>query len=216
MLSNENIPIGFKLFCATPELRIRYFAQANCCVIIFLLPFIVLFMGHIFLLFFTLYEILNIGIVPVMQEILQKITEYWIFPFSFLLLGVATSHALWITFGITEFLAVDDSLIVIKRLLWMSKDQEVTRMNIQYFQQVKDGGEGEDSFPSWGLELITNQKKYDGNISIPSWIPESTINGMIYKKIILLDKQSIEKSDWLGTVLADFYKVEFHSSEKRQ
>ncbi|MBN3877292.1 hypothetical protein [Nostoc sp. JL23] len=214
MLSNE-IPSGFKVFCVTPDMRIRYFAQPNFCFILFLLPFIVLFIGHIFLLCFTFYEILRIGIVAVVQQISQQLVEYLVFPFSFLVLGFVTFHAFWITFGVTDFLAADDSFIVIKKLFWMSKQQEVTRMNIQYFQQVKDGGEGEDSFPSWGLELVTNQKIYDGNISLPSWIPESTINQIIYTKIVLLDKQSIQKSDWLGSVLADFYKVEFCASEKR-
>lgn len=213
MLSNE-IPSEFKVFCVTPELRIRYFAQPNFCFILFLLPFIVLFLGHIFLLCFTFYEIMRIGIVAVVQQISQQFVEYLVFPFSFLLLGVATFHAFWITFGVTDFLAADDSFIVIKKLFWMSKQQEVTRMNIQYFQQVEVEHEG--ASVSWGLELVTNQKIHDGNISLPSWIPESIINQIIYKKIVLLGQQSIEKSDWLGCVLADFYKVEFRPSQKRQ
>lgn len=58
------------------------------------------------------------------------------------------------------------------------------------FQQVKDGGKGKDSFPSWGLRAIGE-------------VDQDT------KTINLISRQAHSRSIWLGTVLADQLKVPF-------
>ena len=218
MLSNDNLPAGFKILSETPELRIKYLSQANGCLILFFLPFIALFLGHIWLLILVAQEILNFGLWQAIQKLPHKNWDFCLFLFSFLLLGAITVFALWFTFGITEFKASRESLVVSKKLFGMSKKNRIPTINIQYFYQIKDGGEDMDSFPSWGLEVVTNHKIHERTISFPSWIQadENTINRLIYKTIVLLSKQPIDKSDWLGRVLADFYKVEFRMTEKRR
>jgi hypothetical protein len=125
---------------------------------------------------------------------------------------------LWFNFGITEFHAYPESLIVRKQLFRMFKNHRISSSTIQYLYQIKDGGEDMDSFPSWGLEVVTNQRIHERSISFPSWIQadENTINRIIYKTIVLLSRQPIDKSDCLGRVLADFYNVEFRMAEKRR
>ena len=53
--------------------------------------------------------------------------------------------------------------------------------------QVKDGGEGKDSFPSWGL------------------------NVQVEKPYILLSRQEYQKSHWLGTMLKKWSGKPFKS-----
>ncbi|AUT01546.1 hypothetical protein CLI64_14755 [Nostoc sp. CENA543] len=204
MLTNENIPSGFKVLCAEPELRIKYSAQPSCCLILFFMPFICLFIGQVLLLFTELYEAFNQGIIQAIYQIWQKIIKHWTFGFSLFLFGGITFYAIWINFGKIEFIANNDSLIVIESLFGISKRQEVSRANIQYLQQLQN-----DPYesPSWNLELVTNKKR--GNLDI-SWFPkltESEINRIIYHKIVLMEQQTFERIDWLSNVLADFYKI---------
>jgi len=67
-------------------------------------------------------------------------------------------------------------------LRWRKK---VPKAQIERFVQVKDGGEDDDSFPSWGLKV-----EYG-------------------KKLTLLFRQPYEKSHWLGTLLAQWAGVAF-------
>ena len=61
---------------------------------------------------------------------------------------------------------------------------------IKTFIQIKDGGEGDDSFPSWGLEV---EEK---------------------KKNSLISQQPYESSHWLGRFLARWAGVEFIENPK--
>jgi hypothetical protein len=60
-----------------------------------------------------------------------------------------------------------------------------TRSSIRRIVQVKDGGEDDDSFPSWGL-------KVEGE-----------------KEVTLIYRQPYDKSHWLGGVLAKWAQVDF-------
>lgn len=211
MLSVDSIPTGFRILSETPVLRIKYRSQANGCMIMFLLPSIAIFFCYVWLLISTLYEILYLSLWQVLQKLPNAIGNYWWFVFCFLLFGVPTFFALWHTFGITDFQASHESLIIVKQLFGIHLKKNILNTAIRYFNQIKDGGEGMDSFPSWGLEIITNQRIYERSISFPSWLPQ-LLDRQIYKTVMLLDRQSIDKSDWLGRVLADFYKVDYRSS----
>ncbi|MCF4969974.1 hypothetical protein [Nostoc sp. CMAA1605] len=204
MLTNENIPDGFKVLCAEPELRIKYSAQPSCCLILFFMPFICLFIGQVLLLFTELYEAFNQGIIQGIYQIWQKVIQQWSLGFSLLLLGGFTFYVIWINFGKIEFIANNDSLIVIETLFGISKRKEVSRANIQYLQQLQ---KNPYESPSWNLELITNKKI--GNLDHPWFLKltESEINRINYHKIVLMEQQDFEIIDWLSRVLADFYKV---------
>ena len=60
-------------------------------------------------------------------------------------------------------------------------------------QQVKDGGEGKDSFPSWGLMVVGE-------------VDQDT------KTIKLISRQPHSRSVWFGSVLADQLEVPFKQS----
>ncbi len=62
-------------------------------------------------------------------------------------------------------------------------------------QQVKDGGQGEDSFPSWGLRVI-------GEVNQDT------------KTFKLISRQPRSRSIWLGNVLADQLGVRFNQSRQ--
>ena len=61
----------------------------------------------------------------------------------------------------------------------------IPRTSIRRLVQVKDGGEGEDSFPSWGLRI-------EGE-----------------RNVTLIYRQPHDKSLWLGRLLARWADVEF-------
>jgi hypothetical protein len=82
-------------------------------------------------------------------------------------------------------LIVETSLFKFK---WMNI---IPRERIKQFRQVKDGGEDDDSVPSWGLEVESD------------------------KRITLLHRQAYAKSHWLGTVLAEWAGVLFIEVPKR-
>jgi hypothetical protein len=102
-----------------------------------------------------------------------------------------TFFVLWLSFGRTEFVVSRENLIVRKKLFAFQREWQIPSEAIEYFEQVKNGGEGEDSFPSWGLNVRAR------------------------RQIPLLARQPIEKSDWLGRILSEFYQVEFRPCEKR-
>jgi hypothetical protein len=59
------------------------------------------------------------------------------------------------------------------------------RVEVTAVRQVKDGGDGEDSFPSWALAVVGRTE------------------------MRVLSKQPIEKSAWLGLIVARWAGVTF-------
>ena len=70
-------------------------------------------------------------------------------------------------------------------VLGFRRSKTIPRKTIKRFVLVKDGGEGDDSFPSWGLKVEAE------------------------KKTTLLFRQPYERSQWLGQVLARWAQVDF-------
>lgn len=89
-------------------------------------------------------------------------------------------------FGSTVFELNTRNLRIRKQLLGLHLDRSIDRAEIEYIEQVSDNNG--DSFPSWGLNLVAD------------------------RHFRLLVRQPIEKSDWLGQTLAEFYSVEFRRS----
>ena len=76
-------------------------------------------------------------------------------------------------------------LTVATNILGLTRTEAMPKESIERLLQVRDGGEGEDSFPSWGLEV-------EGD-----------------RTITLLRRQPYEASHWLGKVLAEWADAEF-------
>jgi hypothetical protein len=105
--------------------------------------------------------------------------------------AVATGYLIFHLFGRTVFTLRQDSLAVTRRLFGLSWTTTVWPEEMGYLEQVKDGGE-DDSFHSWGLHLRGR------------------------RNVTLLARQRIDKSDWLGQRVAQFYHLEFRPCPKRQ
>ena len=81
-----------------------------------------------------------------------------------------------------------DRLIVTRNIWRYIKRQEIAKFNIDAIRQVKDSGE-EDCVDTWGL-VLEAEKKYT-----------------------ILDRQEIEKSEWLGKVIEDWSGKKYISCE---
>ena len=95
-------------------------------------------------------------------------------------------------FGVRQFVAERDQLTFRRSLLFWSSSRSIEGNQSLRFEQFKDGGEGEDSFPSWGLRAIGR------------------------KKLVLLSRQPLEKSDWLGELLSEHFNSEFSPAPIRE
>ena len=78
---------------------------------------------------------------------------------------------------IAIFAAIDFGVLALASYLWWTKR----------IQQIQDGGDLEDSFPSWGLTVHTS------------------------KRFQLIVRQPYASSLWLGRVLGEWSGVEFRS-----
>ncbi|MBC7819104.1 MAG: hypothetical protein IAG10_19620 [Planctomycetaceae bacterium] len=109
---------------------------------------------------------------------------------------VAMAYFVWFLmfhlFGTTFFGLRPSELTIRKRLFGLSLAKSIDRDKMECFEQIKDGGEGDDSFPSWGLNLLAG------------------------RRFRLLSRQPIEKSDWLGPKLAEFFGIEFKRCSRRE
>jgi hypothetical protein len=101
---------------------------------------------------------------------------------------------LWFLFGRTRFRLSAEGLWVQKRLFFWRSARFVQAEAMHGVKQEKDGGRemDEDSFATWKLSM-----KADRDME-------------------LLWKQPIDKSDWLGRVLAEKYDIPFTPSEERE
>lgn len=95
-------------------------------------------------------------------------------------------------FGSTVFGLYPSELVIRKRLFGLSSAKSIDRDKMEYFEQIKDGGGGDDSFPSWGLNLIAG------------------------RRFKLLARQPIDKSEWLGSRLAKFFGIEFRQCSNQE
>lgn len=210
----NQIPNGFQVLSTKPELRIRYFNPIlnKICFLLFILPFLVLFAGHCLILLLGLYEAFNLRFWQVVQILSYNTNNpsyVLLFVFSFLLLGFASYAGLWSLLGVTELQAAHESLTISYRLLGMSREIHISTEDIQFFNQfLIRHGAGD----SWELEVVTNQRRFDRAESFPAWVPAKWISAdmvtrMNYKTVSLCARPHPNPTEWLGRLLADFYRV---------
>lgn len=220
LMSNLNqIPREFRVLSTQPELRIRYSNRIShqICLSLLLLPFSLLFIGHSWILLSGLYEILNLRVWQGIQIFSYDTGNFWFvltFVFAFFGLGVVFWFGLWSLLGVTKIHASFDSLTISYNLLGMSHKISVLTKDIKYLNQfLNKNSEGN----CWDLEIVMNLKTSNKDWSFPAWFPakwvsEDMVIRMNYKTIHLYAHANPNPSEWLGNVLADFYRVGFQST----
>lgn len=185
----ESAPKGFTVLTADPtETVIEYRSHGMGC-ILFFIGFAILWIGGISAFIFVSD---HRGFVAWLTLVWQG--SGWA---KFALLGGASGlcyfscFLLFHLFGVTTFTLRPDGLAITKRLFGLSWTHHVLQSELQFVEQLKDGGEGEDSFPSWALAIQGHRRHY------------------------LLKRQQIEKSDWLGSEIAKFFQLEFRPCRQR-
>ena len=119
---------------------------------------------------------------------------------------------LWVysVFARTTYQLGEESLSINTRVLLASWNPEIPRETIVHVRQVKDGGEGEDSFPSWGLEVNSGtigQSKLRRVLT-------NDISGSNVRYRSIFRRQPWEQSRWLGIVIARWAAVEIEFCPK--
>jgi hypothetical protein len=177
----ENMPPGFRasLTPSRDALRIVYRRHGMGCMLFFL---------GFWLLFWTVGGFFAVYMVVTRHEMSLLI---WL---AFWLLGEAlvACFLMWYLFGRTHVVLEPQLLRVQKVLFGWQRGWSVKRDEVELIRQVQDGGTGEDSFPSWGLEVVAGK----------TWN--------------ILGRQAPEKSEWLGRVLAAWSGVPFRPAPGRE
>jgi len=196
-MSEELLDIAPKGFdvrrSSNGDLYIEYRTTGMGCMVIFLAVFVI-FMGAGFIFAWHLEG--SEGMRKIFFEL-----PWW--AYFALFAGFSayiyfTFFLLWSLFGKTLYWAAPNRLSMEKRLFLWSKQVVVDRKDMKTLIQVKEGGGDDDSFPSWGLDLVTDKKVF-----------------LFSRKVKLLFRQRIEKSDWLGSLLAMTYDIPFEKCTER-
>ncbi|MEX2288696.1 MAG: hypothetical protein WD648_16495 [Planctomycetaceae bacterium] len=179
------IPAGFSILAESPdELRIAYRPAGMGC----LLWFLVICLAWV-------GDGMTYSAISDPAGFRELMFAHWLSVLAFAGCLSAMVYFTWFVmfhlFGETVISVTSDQVSVSRRLFGLGRTKSIPRSDVSHVEQIKDGGEGEDSFPSWGLRLVGRRK---------CW---------------LISRQSIEKSDWLGGRLAAILRVEFRPSEKR-
>lgn len=167
----ESVPKGFKVAREGADgLHIEYRATGMGCMVAVLLIWL---------------SIWTLGCIFLVRDALShsplEAPGTYLFALPFLAGEVAVGAILvWIFFSRLHFILTPDALEVRKCLFSWSRTRIFPMEEIKRFRQVKDGGEGEDSFPSWGLHV-------DADTSVK-----------------ILSRQETRKSLWLGELLSQW------------
>jgi hypothetical protein len=103
---------------------------------------------------------------------------------------VVACLAMYLFFAKKTFRVDYNRLVMQTDVVGFKWSRTIDKHAIKQIVQIKDGGEDEDSFPSWGLKAVAE------------------------KDVKLIFRQPYEKSLWLGRVLAQWAGVEFVKVEK--
>ena len=114
-----------------------------------------------------------------------------------LAIGMIIYELVWSIFGISEFRAFPEKLMVKHQLFGISRTHLILNNSLVHLQEYRIMHD--DHISGWTLKAITKQRRF-----FPS-----------FSQIILLNKKPLTYSNWLGMVLADFYKVKFLQSPAR-
>jgi hypothetical protein len=194
-METQSIPKGFKINRdAHGDIEVEYRSTGIGGLVLFL---VVAVGGLTFGCAYSAYEVYNKygDWVSFLDAILGVPWWGWIglgfmafFPLAF---GIIL---LWFVFGQTRFRLSDNGLWVQKHLFFWRSTNYLPAEAMRWVRQEKDGGRkmDDDSYATWKLVMKAD------------------------RVMELLWKQPIDKSDWLGQVLAEKYNIPFFSSEERE
>lgn len=179
----EPVPPGFVLIPSGPDTFVIHYKRTGMgCLNLFVVAWLV---GWTFFCVLLLHQFLNGGT----MENGDSIPLWFVLIFWGVEIGVACLLA-FLLFSKRIFRVDPFALAIETNVLGYRRYKEIPRDSIERFVQVKDGGEDDDSFPSWGL-------KVEGD-----------------EKVTLISRQPYEKSHWLGQFLAQWADVEFVKAYK--
>jgi hypothetical protein len=144
--------------------------------------------------------------------------EYSILPFAILFVIIEyfiLEEFAWDRFAAHSFLFEADRFVFQRRLLWYADGWVFGHGVIEAVTQVKDGGEDEDSFPSWGLvvEAPSAEKLQPERVpAIERWVRRHSPSSVVP----ILSREAIGKSDWLGPIVAHWAGVPFERAKVRR
>ncbi|MEO0795136.1 MAG: hypothetical protein AAFX93_08245 [Verrucomicrobiota bacterium] len=175
----RNPPDGMKpQFASNDTFAIEYRRSGMGCMNVFLMVWLAIWTAGCVLMIRTRipeWRQEGTDVVPI-----PVILLFWAFEF------VVAGILLYLLFCRKSFLFDEQHMVLETRVLFYKKARIYPRNQIQQLVQFKDGGGGDDSFPSWGLKLVHEGKKHG-----------------------LIHRQPHEKSQWLGSVIAAWAGVSF-------
>jgi succinate dehydrogenase/fumarate reductase cytochrome b subunit len=120
--------------------------------------------------------------------------------------------AVWCIFGITEYRASGDRLLIRQKIFSFDRETHVLSHSIRYFEQTQT--EDGMSPTLWNLNIMTNKEilaiERDRFMWKSKWMRKAMIERRKdLQRILLISDCQIENSHWLGRILADFYNVKF-------
>ena len=183
MAEVDEPPRGFQVSTSEAgDLQIRYRTTGMGCVVVFLTVW--LSGWTVGCLLFTCVGIFKLD--GNGWLILLFLVPFWMIDVAIF------SFVAWYVRSITIFQFGPEELVIERSLMWMRRRRNFPRTELKEVKQVKDGGEGEDSFPSWGLALIAGTEVH------------------------VLSRQPIDKSDWLGPIIAKWADLTFEPAKERK
>jgi hypothetical protein len=117
---------------------------------------------------------------------LALMIPFWIIEFG------TIGFVVWYFASSISFTFETDQLVVERSVFRYRRRRAFPKKEITAVKQIKDGGQGTDSFDSWGLVI------------------------MAAEGVQVLFKQPIDKSDWLGPIIAKWAEVHFEPAQERQ
>ena len=173
MFNSNAIPRQFQVLSVEPELRIRFIYQMphRVCYSIFVLPFLMLFMEHCWMLLLGIYNIATLRVwqgFHILSYGEENIGHLFLFFFTFFLLGMVAWSWVWVILGVTKFHASPESLCIYHQVLGLSRKITILAKDIEYFNQYFiQRFEGD----TWDLEVVTNLKLSNRVRLLPAWYP---------------------------------------------
>jgi len=188
------LPAGFKLHAPAPgTMHIEFANERRSCLVIFLGVWMA---GWTVACVFLLSQLLaGQRLAPNEPgSFMNSSAGAWLFATPFFVAEIFMGLLLlWLWHGRTELLHGENDMRLVQRFFRFPRQKFLRRNDITRVIQVKDGGEGDDSFPTWGLKVEVS----GGD------------------QVMLLWRQPIEHSDWLGPLVAEWAGKPFEPAKDR-
>jgi len=142
--------------------------------------------GCFFFCFIVMWTTACIQLAPAIYGAAEVPTETRLAAVAFWIIEIVViCFVCWYFFGVSVFTFESDVLIVERRFVFRLRHWRIRKADIVTVIQEKDGGEDGDSFPSWGLVVMSPARRK------------------------VLYRQPFDKSNWLGGVIAFWAGVNF-------